>query len=80
MRCHPSLGIPINGSLLPALPGFELTTGIDLNYDEDVDYYCTGSSTTKPICQLYGNAKVHMTRMDQQMIPASKALSIRCKA
>ncbi len=51
-------GIPVNGTLLPNLPGFELTLGEELEYDEEVDFYCTGSSTSKPVCQLYGNAKV----------------------
>ena len=51
-------GIPINGSLLPAIPGFDLTAGLDLDYNEDIDFYCAGSSTSKPVCQLYGNAKV----------------------
>lgn len=51
-------GIPINGSLLPTLSGYELSTGVELDYDEDVDFYCPGSSTSKSVCQLYGNAKV----------------------
>ena len=51
-------GIPINGSLLPALSGFELTSGVELDYDDKVDFYCPGSSTSKSVCQLYGDAKV----------------------
>lgn len=58
LRVFSMVGIPINGTLLPALPGFQLSTGVDLDYDENVDFYCTGSSTSKPVCQLYGNAKV----------------------
>lgn len=49
-------GIPINATLLPALPGFELTAGIEMEYSEDTDFYCAGSTTSKPVCQLYGNS------------------------
>lgn len=50
-------GIPINATLLPALPGFELSTGIEMEYSEDTDFYCRGSTTTKPVCQLYGTTR-----------------------
>jgi hypothetical protein len=53
-----SAGIPINATLLPALPGFELTAGIEMEYSEDTDFYCAGSTTSKPVCQLYGNSVV----------------------
>jgi len=55
-------GIPINATLLPALPGFELTTGIEMEFSEETDFYCRGSTTTKPVCQLYGTARVRYCR------------------
>ena len=51
-------GIPMNATVLPDISGFELTMGVEMLYDEDQDFYCTGSSTSKPVCQLYGSAKV----------------------
>ena len=53
-----STGIPINGSLIPKLNGFELHTGVELDYSVSSDFYCQGSTTTKPVCQLYGSAQV----------------------
>lgn len=63
----------MNGSLVPNLPGFEVTLGEELEYDEEVDFFCTGSSTSKPVCQLYGNAKVSCALLPMRRSAWSKS-------
>ena len=76
-------GIPINGTLLPALQGFEMTPGIEMGYSDETDFFCTGSSTSKPVCQLYGNAKAScrsfMPLSKGPLSPGSKGLLLQAQ-